>query len=347
MMIVTAEGDIAFCKSEEEVRRDFQKLCECRAEDLVDTTKEWVPRVDGCPTPCKAYLYRIRRCGQLLSEAFHWPHRVQTATTWWPSGHDVLRRWQRDPDFLRGAYERLQRVSSGRRFTHEQLVYEAVRVNSALMTLTHFRATVSKHLCDTTRARRVLDVSAGWGDRLTGFLASESVQHISLIDPRPGSIRACWAQHAFVESDKEMLTRQAPAEEVLPTLDDACVDLVVTSPPYLDMEHYGETPEEAVGQIRHTAPTMDDYVRVFLRPVLTHIARVLAPGGLLALNLDDNERRGVFVCAPALAILDELPDMQLVGTAGLRKGGGFGQGKKGTRSTTLPKAEPIYLYRKT
>ena len=340
--MLVVNNNFVFSKTKDDVIADFDALCRTDADAMVIHHSQWSSR-SGCPTPRKLYLYRVMRTGQLLSEYFHWKHRVRTRTIWMDSGANVLARWTRDPSFLKGASRRVRRHSP--RQQSEKADFLTVQLNSALLTLTHFRATVSKHLCDTApRAARVLDFSAGWGDRLTGFLASERVECITLIDPRHGSIAACKQQHRFVKSQKILRTYEEGAETALPRLASRSVDLIVTSPPYFDLEHYGETAREAKGQIRTKVRSLDEYIAVFLEPVLRHCERVLASGGTLAINIDDNPRAGVAICAPALKIASSFPSLRLLGTAGLRKGKGFGQGLH--RQSSDVQAEPIYIFRK-
>lgn len=339
-MIWVVNGEFAFQPTDDQVRADFERLCARDATTFVDTQRPWNTRFS---VPSKRYLYRMLHTGQLLSMRFHWHHRVRTSTLWHPSAHSILQRRLCEPAYLKDADARLQAQGGSAAAIDARAAFRVIERNSALLTVTHFRATVSKHLCDVYRARDVLDFSAGWGDRLTGFLASASVQSITLIDPRRGSIEGCVAQHSFVHSTKTLHTHQAGAEVVMPTLADQSYDLVVTSPPYLSMEKYGDTSEESEGQIRTRARTMEEYVDLFLRPVITHAARVLRPGGVLALNVDDNVVAGMFLCAPTLALIDGLSDLQFLGTAGLRKGRGFG---KCVADDSAPRAEPIFLAQK-
>ena len=202
---------------------------------------------------------------------------------------------------------------------------------------------MSKYLCDIEKANKVLDFSAGWGDRLTGFLASSHVKEIHLIDPRSGSMDACLDQYNFIESTKKLYLHQAPAEEELVHFPSCTLDLIVSSPPYFNLEKYGETDIESKGQIRLRVSDVGGYVDCFLRPVLIHCARILKQGGLLALNLDDNVRLRMFICRHALEIASEIPSLSFIGTAGIRKGTGFGAS---TKDRTKSKAEPVYMWRK-
>ena len=116
------------------------------------------------------------------------------------------------------------------------------------------------------------------------------------------------------------------------------MDLIVTSPPYFDLERYGETGAESEGQIWTTVDSAEAYVAKFLRPVLLQCVRLLARGGLLALNVDDNVGMGVILCQPVLDILKGR--LRLVGTAGLRKGKGY----ENMHGASQARAEPIYLF---
>lgn len=341
--MLVRNNEIINTREETDVRSDFGKFCNTDSSSLVELTDDWVVR-SGAPTPNKQpLLFRGMRRGQLLSDYFHWQHRVRTATKWLQSGETILNKWLVEKDtFLVGAMDRIERCNR-RKMNKEQLMYEVVRSNSSLMTLTHFRASVSKYFCDTLQASSVLDFSAGWGDRLTGFLASPTVEHITLIDPRAGSINKCKEQHVFVNSTKTLKTIQMPAEEALEGVPSNSIDLIITSPPYFNLECYGENEFEAQGQIRNKVKDAEEYRDVFLRPVIQNCARILKPGGTMVLNLDDNKRVGVDICGPALEILNSLTDIVFMGTAGLRKGTGFGQC---LHTKTLSKAEPIYIAKK-
>ena len=61
----------------------------------------------------------------------------------------------------------------------------------------------------------------------------------------------------------------------------------------------------------------------------------------MVLNVDDNKRAGVDICRPALESIFAQPDLVFIGTAGLRKGTGFGQ-----HVNSLHRVEPIYMAKK-
>ena len=67
---------------------------------------------------------------------------------------------------------------------------EVLRCETAGFSVTQWSAHAAKAVATLLGARTVLDFSAGWGDRLAGFLAAPLVHSITLIEPRA---RACEA----------------------------------------------------------------------------------------------------------------------------------------------------------
>lgn len=343
--MLVRKGAFVLQRTEEEVIDDFVALQEySNMDDLVSHDQRWGTKSDHCPLPRKSpLLFRKGRVGQKLSEYCHWRHRMRCSNRKNASAQEVLDRVNREPEYLASARERIFRLHHGK-LTDEQVAYHAVRSNSALLTVTHFRVGVSLFLCELLKARHVLDFAAGWGDRFTGFLAASTVESITLVDPRPGSISGCRQQHALVKhvlsKKKTVKYVQKPAEEALPTLSPS-YDLIVTSPPYFNTERYGDDAKETKGQIRHKVSSVEGYLKEFLYPVLDECSRLLSPGGWLALNVDDNP--DTLICGPMVDYVRRHPRLEVVCTFGLCKGSGFGLGSE-KRSES--KAEPVYIIRR-
>ena len=87
------------------------------------------------------------------------------------------------------------------------------------------------------------------------------------------------------------------AERVLKHLPSACVDCVITSPPYHLLRRYDAGPEE-IG----IEPTVDAYVERLVS-VCDQLARVLKPSGSLWLNLGDSYSRHERYGAPSKSLL--------------------------------------------
>ena len=98
------------------------------------------------------------------------------------------------------------------------------------------------------------------------------------------------------------------ARERLATLPDACVDTVITSPPYYQLRDYG-----VAGQIGLEA-TVENWVRE-LREVMRAVHRVLKPTGSVWLDLGDSYSRHPRYGAPPKGLL-LAPERLLLALAG-------------------------------
>jgi site-specific DNA-methyltransferase (adenine-specific) len=83
----------------------------------------------------------------------------------------------------------------------------------------------------------------------------------------------------------DSLVLEGDITEVLPRLPDACVQCVVTSPPYWGLRDYGID-----GQIG-LEPTLAGYIHR-LTSIFTEIRRILKPSGILWLNIGDGFTSG-------------------------------------------------------
>ena len=357
--------------TEESVRKDFASLCGMPRAQMAKADVTWeVARAKGSsdPPPVEQKL-PMRLCkphsGQWLAEYCHWKSRFHTPTDKNPSAFDLLARKTTTVDWLEDCYVK----SSGCTSTvvsqgdGDQL-FEALRRRSSLESVTHFRASAAKFFCDECKVEKVLDVCAGWGDRLSGFLSSESVKHVVLIDPRQkahpkyqqqvkiaAGVREerGWSSvdvRSFAEpaQGNSCSAEKGPLCRLIET-EAGTFDLCMTSPPYFSKELYGRGENDIDGQCWVTSCSHEDLVDVhvnqreieyqawredFLDPVLDSQIRLLRLGGHLILNLDDVD--GLQICDFVLHQLSKRADLMFVGTAGLQKTG---------------RCEPVYIWRKT
>jgi hypothetical protein len=204
-----------------------------------------------------------------------------------------------------------------------------IRRNSTAYDVTQYPAHIAKTLVTMFNAQHVLDLSAGWGDRLSGFLAS-SCRTITLIEPRQSACVKYGQQHEAVKqmiSPKTLNIQKACAEDALATVPDGSVDLIHTSIPYFNCERYPYDKETDARQAWCKFKTCDDFNTGFLTPVLKNSLRVLSAQGVLALNVDNTDVHQT-LCQDVLTCAGEV-GLAFVGTAGLCKGGSY---------------EPIYVF---
>ena len=138
-------------------------------------------------------------------------------------------------------------------------------------------------LRDSTKTR-VLDISAGWGDRLLAALAKNLDSYLAF-DPntslQPG-YRAMIDE--YMESKKDQYkVIDAPFESAEAILEGREFDLIFTSPPYFDLEVFTTEGEQSI--ITHS--TFEKWMVHFLFKSLYIAWNTLAPDGNMVIHIDD------------------------------------------------------------
>ena len=131
---------------------------------------------------------------------------------------------------------------------------------------TQFKPVVAKAIYDMTNAKRVLDTSCGWGDRLAGFYSSNATHYIGC-DPNPNTFevykKQCisyekilgnanpdiseYKDYFFVDGEKKVTIYRSGAEN-LPWGQIDNIDCSFTSPPYFSTEQYNKGGEHEEDQ---------------------------------------------------------------------------------------------------
>jgi len=115
---------------------------------------------------------------------------------------------------------------------------------------TQFKPNVAKTIYQMTNAKRVLDTSCGWGDRLAGFFCSDAEEYIGC-DPNPNTYKQYLKQietyNSFLSTPKKVTIYNCGAED-LPWDQIDNIDCAFTSPPYFSTERYNEGGEKEENQ---------------------------------------------------------------------------------------------------
>jgi DNA modification methylase len=149
--------------------------------------------------------------------------------------------------------------------------------------VTQFRPSVAKALYDLFDAQNVLDLSAGWGDRLVGFLASEAKSYIG-IDPNTQLHQPYDEIHKFYDPSRSVKTICMPSEDV--DYSELEYDFVFTSPPYFNVELYCNEDTQSIKRYSDFEVWKERYLFATLGEVYKH----LKVGGRIALNICDNPK---------------------------------------------------------
>ncbi|MCK9154650.1 MAG: hypothetical protein M0P12_00900 [Paludibacteraceae bacterium] len=145
----------------------------------------------------------------------------------------------------------------------------------------NFKPVLAKYIYDTycPPNGKVLDPCSGWGGRLCGFMASKARQYTG-VDVESESIKNL--KQLFKKMNPVFPGKEFRCQETSFTeFKDKGYDLVFTSPPYFDAEHYGESRNQS--QVRF--PTYDLWLTGFLKDMIDRSWNSLNPDGRIILNV--------------------------------------------------------------
>jgi len=167
----------------------------------------------------------------------------------------------------------------------ERQVRTFLRIVLNTQICSNFRPTVAKAVYDYFKPTNVLDMSAGYGGRLIGFLASNCKGNYTGVDP---SAKSCFGNRriakVFDVSDRVKIVC-SPFEdsfedgEGLPR-----VDLAFTSTPYFLKEIYEKDNPK---QSRERYPEYKSWLKGFFKPMMKKTRDTLNTNGIMALNIAD------------------------------------------------------------
>lgn len=285
------------------------------------------------PTTQPDYHTKLKSPGGNSSNYFFHRLRLKTpkqgAKSPWEKWHDAGLRYLMFQKFLRlkGATE-----------VRNSKIRMALHATGS--TPAQFKPGVAKAVYELTGARRILDFSMGWGDRLAGFCASPDTTHYTGIDPNSDLHPLYHKQVALYGASKDVRLIHSPAEDV--DLPSGAFDLVLTSPPYFGAERYATGSPHQTTQSWHRYPSPERWRDGFLHPVLARAWSALQPGGILAINLADIDYRGgkLPLCSWLLEAVSMLPDAHFLFALGMRLQGGNYSDK--TRADVS--GEPIWMW---
>lgn len=168
-----------------------------------------------------------------------------------------------------------------------------------------FRVTLAKAIMKQFGSKRVLDPSAGWGDRALGAAAA-SVEYYLGFDVNSNLQRPYSELSEFLKRrghDVELVLQDFLTTELPP----CSFDTVLTSPPYFDLEVYSDDEAQSI----HGRDTVDAWTTGFLLPYLEKAWTALSVGGNLLLYI--LEVKGDSYLSRAAKLLTDRDDSEFRG----------------------------------
>lgn len=270
----------------EDARDDYMKLKGIRWNELL-VEDEWFPRKSresnfSLTYEGKQILFKRYNLGNLSSNYFQEKNRWSICASGYPG---PARTWRTQPFMvsLMGAAYSLKL---------EQLGKKELRTMIGLRKYiaSQHKPNVTKALTEYLKSKTMLDFSMGWGDRLAGAFASETIEHYVGLDPRKENHpiyeeqRDFYQKHTtFFETETRTDFYQEAAEDFDYSKYNNYFDLVFTSPPYFNVERYGE--DDTQSWVRYK--TINDWNKQFLHKTLEKIIPTLKKGGKMAINIAD------------------------------------------------------------
>ena len=301
---------------QEKVIKTFHKLRKANWIDYIMTSdKEVIEKYDDYKYPYSEFGLGVIQAPPTFnyaSDSFMNDLRMSCGSYGYKS---PVKRWN-DGDNLWGAFGPIFRGVNDTQELNGRIFIMAFRLGTYIAT--QFKPTVAKTIYGMTEAKTVLDTSMGWGDRLTGFYASNAKTYIGC-DPNPYTFAKYKEMIAFynklTDGKKTVKIYNCGAED-LPWNEISNIDCAFTSPPYFSTERYNEGGEKEDLQSWAKFNDYESWRDDFYLPVAQNSFNSLSDKGVLLINILDPKVHGKRYYSG-----DELVDMLLpnfLGQIGMR-----------------------------
>tara|TARA_Y100000004_G_scaffold68806_1_gene77193 strand:- start:827 stop:2053 length:1227 start_codon:yes stop_codon:yes gene_type:complete len=302
--------------TEKECLRDYQKLKGVKWNDLF-IEKEWFARSEYDWERSNNLIKRLN-VGNKSSNYFQQKNRWSVDGTVSPG---PLRTWEN---------EKFMYTLLGSLFS-----LKAPKVNKSILRTSislrkyicsQFKPNVAKAIYDRYKCKNVLDFSAGWGDRLAGFYASDYTEFYLGIDPRKENHpiyekqAEFYQKHStFFETEKRHKFICSPAEDADLSEYEGMMDIVFTSPPYFNVERYSH--DDTQSWVRYK--NIDNWNKNFLQKSINNVWKTLRKGGMLMVNISDvnassgGKKEWLKICDPMNDYIKTFDDSEYVECFGM------------------------------
>lgn len=191
-------------------------------------------------------------------------------------------------------------------------------VYSCVKECTQFKPSLARSVYMQLNATKVLDFSAGWGDRLLGAISCPNVVKYVAFDPnttlKPGHT-AMIERFVPLKDQKNYRITYEPAQTGV-LAEDEMFDVIFTSPPFFDFEVYTDLPGQSVDAFKN----VDAWLVGFLFKCLGRFWPHLETGGYMAIHMSDDWEHSICepMCLFGEAFLPRCQYCGIIASRGLR-----------------------------
>jgi len=184
-------------------------------------------------------------------------------------------------------------------------------LNGNYLECTQFRPTIAMEIYTRFEAKNVLDMSAGWGDRLIGAIASAYTESYLGFDPNkdlePGHTKMIETFCPYSNKDPNNFKVEYIGFEQA-NLAGKNFDMMFTSPPFFDFEVYSNDKQQSI----NTNPTFNSWIKNFLFKSIAKCWDHLEDFGKLIVYIGDTPGSNPII--PMNIFINQFPDSKYLGS---------------------------------
>ena len=150
---------------------------------------------------------------------------------------------------------------------------------------TNFKVSLATGIYIYFNAKRILDISAGWGDRLIAAIGHQAERYLAFDPNERLRVGHSKIQETFQADPKRYTVRYQPFETA--DIGNEKFDLIFTSPPYFDLEVYDTNVSTATNQSISQYNGFEKWLVSFLFRSLLNAWKHLEVGGNMVIHISD------------------------------------------------------------
>jgi len=294
----------------EDAKNDYLALKNLNWLDLYKTDSPWLNKFEYKYKFIDEYV-GISNVGNKASDYFHQVERWKCDATGYPSPQKTWETEQYRLTLFKALFSlKVKEINP-------QVFRNIISLRKYIAA--QFRPSAAKVIYDMFEAETVLDFSMGWGDRIAGAHASNSVKTYVGIDPNvnlfDGYVKQIKYYDTLTTQKTDFWLYNGCAEDETFQFD-KIFDLIFTSPPYFDKEKYDQSELQSYKKYKG----FDSWMQNFLFEAINVQSKSLKSGGHLVINISDiyTRKKLYKICDGMNDYIASTNQFDYVGAMGLR-----------------------------